>query len=76
MSFVILEGKERYQTAEGGKTNIKIPRKSYYDGKHKIIDKSISVVFEEETVHIFLNAELISLVLIGFHPLLVLLTNI
>jgi hypothetical protein len=53
MSFVILEGKERYQTAEGGKTNIKIPHKSYYDGKHKIIDKSISVIFKEETAHIF-----------------------
>lgn len=51
MSFVILVGKEGYQTAECGKTNIKIPHKSYYDGKHKIVDKSILVVFEEEAAH-------------------------
>jgi CDGSH-type Zn-finger protein len=51
MSFVILVGKERYQTAKCGKTNIKISRKSYNDGKHKIVDKSISVVLEEEAAH-------------------------
>ncbi len=48
---MILISDDRYQTAKSDKTDKKIPHKSYQGRKDKIIDKGISVVFEEEAVH-------------------------